>query len=202
MRVQNLLISTERVIAQGREVLRIEAEALLALVDRLDASFEVACALILSCQGRVVVTGIGKSGHVARKIAATLASTGTPAFFVHAAEALHGDLGMVTRDDVVIALSNSGETEEVLSLVPAIRRGGAKLIAITGHADSELAKVADAHLNAGVAREACSLNLAPTASTTAALALGDALAVALLDVALARRTSRAHIPVAALADDF
>lgn len=181
MRVQNPLISTERVIAQGREVLRIEAEALLALVDRLDASFEAACRLILACQGRVVVSGIGKSGHVARKIASTLASTGTPAFFVHSAEAMHGDLGMVTAGDVVIALSNSGSTEEVLSLVPAIKRGGAKLIAMTGNPDSELAKVADVHLNAGVAREACSLNLAPTASTTAALALGDALAVALLD---------------------
>jgi arabinose-5-phosphate isomerase len=181
MRVQNSPISTERVIAQGREVLRIEAEALLALVERLDASFEAACRLILACEGRVVVSGVGKSGHVARKIASTLASTGTPAFFVHSGEASHGDLGMVTADDVVIALSNSGSTEEVISLVPAIKRGGAKLIAITGNPESELAKVADVHLNAGVAREACSLNLAPTASTTAALALGDALAVALLD---------------------
>jgi arabinose-5-phosphate isomerase len=181
MRVQNPTISTERVISQGREVLRIEAEALLALVDRLDSSFEAACRLILACEGRVVVTGIGKSGHVARKIASTLASTGTLAFFVHSAEAMHGDLGMVTAGDVVIALSNSGSTEEVLSLVPAIKRGGAKLIAMTGNPDSELAKVADVHLNAAVSREACSLNLAPTASTTAALALGDALAVALLD---------------------
>jgi arabinose-5-phosphate isomerase len=181
MRVQNSTPSTARVLAQGREVLRIEAEALLALVDRLDESFEAACRLILACQGRVVVSGIGKSGHVARKIAATLASTGTPAFFVHSAEALHGDLGMVTQDDVVIALSNSGATHEVISLVPAIKRGGAKLIAITGHPDSDLARLADVHLYAGVAREACSLNLAPTASTTAALALGDALAVALLD---------------------
>jgi arabinose-5-phosphate isomerase len=181
MRVQNPQISSERLIARGREVLRIEAEALLALVDRLDTSFDAACRLILACEGRVVVTGLGKSGHVARKIASTLASTGTPAFFVHSAEAMHGDLGMVTPGDVVIALSNSGTTEEVLSLVPGIKRGGAKLIAITGHPESELARVADVHLNAGVAREACSLNLAPTASTTAALALGDALAVALLD---------------------
>jgi arabinose-5-phosphate isomerase len=181
MRVQNSAISTARVVSQGRNVLRIEAEALLALVDRLDSSFEAACRLILDCPGRVVVSGIGKSGHVARKIASTLASTGTPAFFVHSAEAMHGDLGMVTAGDVVIALSNSGSTAELLSLVPAIKRGGAKLIAMTGNPESELAKAADVHLNAGVAREACSLNLAPTASTTAALALGDALAVALLD---------------------
>jgi arabinose-5-phosphate isomerase len=181
MRVQNSAISTARAVSQGRNVLRIEAEALLALVDRLDSSFEAACRLILDCPGRVVVSGIGKSGHVARKIASTLASTGTPAFFVHSAEAMHGDLGMVTAGDVVIALSNSGSTAELLSLVPAIKRGGAKLIAMTGNPESELAKAADVHLNAGVAREACSLNLAPTASTTAALALGDALAVALLD---------------------
>ena len=174
-------VSTERVIAQGKEVLRVEAQALLELVDRLDSGFERACQLILACTGRVVVTGLGKSGHVARKIAATLASTGTPAFFVHSAEAMHGDLGMMTREDVVIALSNSGSTSEVLSLVPAIKRQGAKLIAMTGNGDSELARLADVHLYAGVAREACSLNLAPTASTTAAMALGDALAVALLD---------------------
>jgi arabinose-5-phosphate isomerase len=181
MRVPNQSISTARVIEQARQVLRIEADALLGLIGRLDVHFEQACRLILDCTGRVVVTGIGKSGHVARKIAATLASTGTPAFFVHSAEALHGDLGMVTPGDVVIALSYSGTTHEVLSLVPAVKRGGAKLIAMTGHPDSELARVADVHLNAAVEREACSLNLAPTASTTAALALGDALAVALLD---------------------
>ncbi len=168
-------------MAQARQVLRIEAQALLGLVDHLDGKFEQACRMILACKGRVVVTGIGKSGHVARKIAATLASTGTPSFFVHAAEGLHGDLGMVTEADVVLALSHSGSTEEVLSLVPPIKREGALLIAMTGHPDSELARVADVHLYAGVEREACSLNLAPTASTTAALALGDALAVALLD---------------------
>jgi len=168
-------------VEQARQVLRIEAQALLGLVEHLDGRFEQACRLILACKGRVVVTGIGKSGHVARKIAATLASTGTPAFFVHAAEGLHGDLGMVTEADVVLALSNSGSTEEVLGLVPAIKREGALLIAMTGNAESELARVADVHLYAGVEREACSLNLAPTASTTAALALGDALAVALLD---------------------
>ena len=136
---------------------------------------------MLACRGRVVVSGIGKSGHIARKIAATLASTGTPAFFVHPAEASHGDLGMVTRDDVFIALSNSGSTEELLRIVPLIKRMGAGLVALTGRADSPLAMLADVHLYAGAGREACPLNLAPTASTTAALALGDALAVALLE---------------------
>jgi len=174
-------IDTERLLAQAVAVLRIESDAVAALASRIDSSFADTCRLILACTGRVVVSGIGKSGHIARKIAATLASTGTPAFFVHAGEASHGDLGMVTRDDVVIALSHSGTTAELLNIVPLIKRSGARLIAITGNPASELATLADVHLNASVDREACSLNLAPTASTTAALALGDALAVALLD---------------------
>jgi arabinose-5-phosphate isomerase len=165
----------------ARQVLRIEADAVLALVDRIDGGFMQALRLILNCHGRVIVSGMGKSGHVGRKIASTLASTGTPAFFVHPAEASHGDLGMITRDDVLIALSNSGESAELLAIVPSIKRQGAKLISMTGNAQSSLAIEADVHLDAAVAQEACPLNLAPTASTTAALALGDALAVALLD---------------------
>ena len=165
----------------ARQVLRIEADAVLALADRIDGAFLQALSLILNCHGRVIVSGIGKSGHIGRKIASTLASTGTPAYFVHPAEASHGDLGMITRDDVLIALSNSGESEELLTIVPFIKRSGAKLIAMTGNPNSSLAHEADAHLDSGVAQEACPLNLAPTASTTAALALGDALAVALLD---------------------
>jgi arabinose-5-phosphate isomerase len=137
--------------------------------------------LLHDCKGRIVVSGIGKSGHIARKIAATFASTGSPAFFVHPAEASHGDLGMVTRDDVFVALSNSGETEELLTIVPIVKRTGAKLIALTGAPHSSIAKLADAHLDTSVEKEACPLNLAPTTSTTAALAMGDALAVALLD---------------------
>jgi len=165
----------------ARRVLRIEAEALLALEQRLNGEFTHAVELILQCRGRVIVSGIGKSGHVGRKIAATMASTGTPAYFVHAAEAIHGDLGMITRDDIVIAISNSGENDELLTIVPLVKRQGGKLIAITGNEQSSLAKEADVHLDAWVKEEACPLNLAPTASTTAALALGDALAVALLD---------------------
>jgi arabinose-5-phosphate isomerase len=165
----------------ARKVLAIEAEAVSALGARLDTRFLDAIGVILACRGRVVVSGVGKSGHIARKIASTLASTGTPAFFLHAAEASHGDLGMITRDDVVLALSNSGQSDELLTIVPLIKRQGAKLIAVTGNPESALAKEADVHLDAGVAQEACPLNLAPTASTTAALALGDALAVALLD---------------------
>ena len=165
----------------ARKVLAIEADAVSGLISRLDERFVDAVGLILACRGRVVVSGVGKSGHIARKIASTLASTGTPAFFVHAAEAGHGDLGMITRDDVVLALSNSGQSDELLTIIPLIKRRGAKLIALTGNPDSELAKEADVHLDAHVAQEACPLNLAPTASTTAALALGDALAVALLD---------------------
>ena len=165
----------------AKRVLRIEAQAVAGLIDRLDEGFLRAIELIRACHGRVVVSGVGKSGHIARKIAATLASTGTPAYFVHAAEAAHGDLGMITRDDVLIALSNSGESEELLTIVPLVKRQGGRLVAITGNPASSLAREADAHLDAGVAEEACPLNLAPTASTTAALAMGDALAVALLD---------------------
>ncbi|MFN3983960.1 MAG: SIS domain-containing protein [Rhodocyclaceae bacterium] len=165
----------------ARRVLRIEADAVAALADRLDHGFERAVELILHRRGRVIVCGIGKSGHIGRKLAATLASTGTPAYFVHAAEAAHGDLGMITADDIVIALSNSGASEELLTIVPLVKRQGARLIAMTGNPASPLAREADIHLDAGVAEEACPLNLAPTASTTAALALGDALAVAVLD---------------------
>jgi len=165
----------------ARKVLAIEAQAITGLMSRLDGRFLDAVGLILASRGRVVVSGVGKSGHIARKIASTLASTGTPAFFVHAAEAAHGDLGMITRDDIVLALSNSGQSDELLTIIPLIKRQGAKLIALTGNPESALAKEADVHLDAGVALEACPLNLAPTASTTAALALGDALAVALLD---------------------
>ncbi|MBI2311793.1 MAG: KpsF/GutQ family sugar-phosphate isomerase [Betaproteobacteria bacterium] len=175
-------------LATAREVLEIEAAAVAALKDRLGESFLAAVDLIDrqrraqgAREGRVVVSGIGKSGHVARKIASTLASTGTPAFFVHPAEASHGDLGMVTPNDVFIAISNSGESEELLTIIPLIKRQGAKLIAMTGNGKSTLAREADVHLDAGVAKEACPLELAPTASTTAALALGDALAMVLLD---------------------
>jgi arabinose-5-phosphate isomerase len=164
----------------AREVLEIEAAAITGLIARLDHSFQQAVELILNCRGRVTVSGIGKSGHIARKIASTMSSTGTPAYFVHPAEASHGDLGMITRDDVFIALSNSGESVELLAIVPLIKRQGAKLIALTGQPDSSLAREADAHLYAGAEKEACPLNLAPTASTTAALALGDALALALM----------------------
>lgn len=176
-----IVASDDPLILRAVEVLRIEAEAVEALSRRIGQPFVEACRLILGCAGRVVVSGIGKSGHVARKVAATLASTGTPAFFLHPAEAHHGDLGMVTRDDVLIAISNSGATEELARLMPIARRQGTRLIAITGNPDSPLARLADVHLDAAVEREACPLNLAPTASTTASLALGDALAVALLD---------------------
>ncbi|MCM2307258.1 MAG: KpsF/GutQ family sugar-phosphate isomerase [Sulfuritalea sp.] len=165
----------------GRQVLEIEAAAVAALGQRLGSEFGKAVLLVLESRGRVVVSGIGKSGHIARKLAATFASTGTPAYFVHAAEAVHGDLGMITRDDVLIAISNSGENDELLTIVPLVKRLGGKLIAITGNESSSLAQEADIHLDARVDQEACPLNLAPTASTTAALALGDALAVALLD---------------------
>ncbi len=165
----------------ARRVLTIEAEAVSNLVARIDQRFLDAVNLILASRGRVVVSGIGKSGHIARKIASTMASTGTPAFFVHPAEASHGDLGMITRDDVLIAISNSGESAELLAIVPMIKREGARLVAMTGNPTSTLAIEADVHLDAGVAQEACPMNLAPTASTTAALALGDALAIALLD---------------------
>ena len=170
-----------RALDLARQVLRIEADAVLALADRIDGAFLQALLLILNCHGRVIVSGMGKSGHVGRKIASTLASTGTPAFFVHPAEASHGDLGMITRDDVLIALSNSGESAELLTIVPSVKRQGARLISMTGNRLSSLAVESDVHLDAAVAQEACPLNLAPTASTTAVLALGDALAVALLD---------------------
>ncbi|TFH88059.1 KpsF/GutQ family sugar-phosphate isomerase [Billgrantia azerbaijanica] len=165
----------------ARRTLEVEQQAIAALGARLDDHFDRACELVLACRGRVVVTGMGKSGHIAGKIAATLASTGTPAFFVHPGEASHGDLGMITPGDVVLALSNSGETAEVTALLPLLKRLGTPLISMTGRPDSTLARHADAHLDAGVAREACPLDLAPTASTTASLALGDALAVALLE---------------------
>ena len=174
-------LDARQALEAGRRVLEIEARAVHELADRLDANFVRAAEIVFGCKGRVVVSGIGKSGHIARKIASTLASTGTPAFFVHPAEASHGDLGMVTRDDVMIALSNSGESGELLVIVPMIKRMGGKLIAMTGNPNSSLAREADVHLDAHVAEEACSLGLAPTASTTAALALGDALAVTLLE---------------------
>ncbi|MBB3143398.1 KpsF/GutQ family sugar-phosphate isomerase [Halomonas organivorans] len=175
------LPSSSGLLASAERTLRLEQQAIGALIERLDGDFEHACALILACRGRVVVTGMGKSGHVGGKIAATLASTGTPAFFVHPGEASHGDLGMITRGDVVLALSNSGETAEVTALLPLLKRLGTPLISMTGRPGSTLARHAEAHLDAGVEREACPLDLAPTSSTTAALALGDALAVALLE---------------------
>jgi arabinose-5-phosphate isomerase len=168
-------------LALARDVLMIESQAVAALADRLDGGFLRAVELVLGCRGRVVVSGVGKSGHIARKIAATLASTGTPALFVHAAEAAHGDLGMVTGRDVFIAMSYSGESDELLTIVPILKRGGTPLIAITGNPASSLADTSDVHLDCRVEREACPLNLAPTSSTTAMLALGDALAVACLD---------------------
>lgn len=173
--------NAEDALASARRTLVIEAEAIAALAERLDVGFTDATQLLLDCKGRVAVSGIGKSGHIARKIAATLSSTGTPAFFMHAAEAVHGDLGMITSDDVVIAISYSGTTAELLTIVPQVKRMGARLISITGRPGSELALLADIHLDASVAKEACPMNLAPTASSTAALALGDALAVACLE---------------------
>lgn len=173
-------VSAHAAIAIARDVLEIEAKAISDLIAGLGQPFVQAVELILNSRGRVIVSGIGKSGHVARKIASTMASTGTPAYFVHPAEASHGDLGMITREDVFIALSNSGESSELLAIVPLLKRWGAKLIAMTGNAQSTLAREAAVHLYAGAAKEACPLNLAPTASTTAALALGDALAVALM----------------------
>ncbi|HIP53293.1 MAG TPA: KpsF/GutQ family sugar-phosphate isomerase [Chromatiales bacterium] len=177
-------ISTEearRIRSLGLAVLEQEAEAVAALQERIDDSFVHACSHMLHCKGRIVVLGMGKSGHVGGKIAATLASTGSPAFFVHPGEASHGDLGMITAQDVVLALSNSGETGEILTILPLIRRLGVPLIAMTGKPSSTLAVEADVHLDVSVAREACPLGLAPTASTTATLAMGDALAVALLE---------------------
>ena len=168
-------------VASARKVIGIEARGIEELATRIDGDFSRACGLILACPGRVVVSGMGKSGHIARKIAATLASTGTPSFFVHPGEASHGDIGMITSHDVVLLLSNSGETEEVLTILPFLKRQGNALIAMTGNPVSTLARDADAHLDASVSTEACPLGLAPTASTTAALVLGDALAIALLE---------------------
>jgi arabinose-5-phosphate isomerase len=170
----------EALIALGRQALAVEIEGLQAQLPRLGADFARACRICLNCRGRIVVTGMGKSGHIGGKIAATLASTGTPAFFVHPGEASHGDVGMITRDDAVLALSNSGETAEILTILPVIKRLGVPLLAFTGNSDSPLARIATVHLDIRVPAEACPLNLAPTASTTAALAVGDALAVALL----------------------
>ncbi|MBQ9283547.1 MAG: KpsF/GutQ family sugar-phosphate isomerase [Acidaminococcaceae bacterium] len=164
----------------AQKVLQMEAEAILDLIPRIDEHFDAAVEMILACQGRVVMTGMGKSGIIAHKISATLASTGTPSFYLHPAEGIHGDLGMVTADDVVIAMSNSGETGEVLNILPSLRRIGAKLIAMVGNAESTLAKNSDVVLDVGVKKEACPLGLAPTSSTTAALAFGDALAMALM----------------------
>lgn len=175
------LSAAPRALDLAREVLNIEAAAVQALATRLDDHFLHALDLILRREGRVIVSGMGKSGHIARKIAATLSSTGTPAYFVHPGEASHGDLGMITSTDVIIALSYSGESQELLAIVPAIKRQGAKLISMTGNPASSLAKLADVHLNAAVDKEACPMGLAPTTSTTASLALGDALAMALLD---------------------
>jgi len=174
-------INDEALVRSARTVIATEAATIRALEPRIGPEFVEACRLIMACAGRVVVTGMGKSGHVARKIAATLASTGTPAFFVHPGEASHGDLGMILPQDVVLALSNSGETDEVLFILPVIKRQGIPLIAITGNANSSLADQADVHLDASIAAEACPLGLAPTASTTAALVMGDALAIALLE---------------------
>jgi arabinose-5-phosphate isomerase len=174
-------LNPQQTLELARQVLTTEADAVRALAGRLDDNFPQAIELILACRGRVVVSGMGKSGHIGHKIAATLASTGTPAFFVHPGEASHGDLGMISQDDVVIALSNSGESAEITSILPLIKRRGAKLIGISGNPNSTLGNESDVHLNAAVDKEACPLNLAPTASTTAALALGDALAVVLLE---------------------
>lgn len=174
--------SDAEIIAKGREVLSIEGEALATVAERLDERFAAAVRLLHGCRGRVIVAGIGKSGHIATKVAATLSSTGTPAFFLHPGEAAHGDLGMVTPGDVVLAISNSGRTLELLAIIPNLKRLGARLLALVGDPDSPLAREAEVAIDAGVEREACSLNLTPTSSTTAALALGDALAVALMDL--------------------
>jgi arabinose-5-phosphate isomerase len=175
-------VERARILGLAGRVLRLEAESVLALVPRLDDRFVDAVGLLHRCRGRVIVTGMGKSGLIGRKIAATLASTGTPAYFLHPAEGVHGDIGMVAREDVVVALSNSGETDEVLAVLPALKRLGIPLVLLTGSPASALARQADVVLNVGVAEEACPINLAPTSSTTAALAMGDALAMALLDL--------------------
>jgi len=173
--------STKNTLERARQVLEIEAQEILSLANRLDDHFVNAVQLILHCDGRVVVSGMGKSGHIGRKLASTFASTGTPSFFMHPAEASHGDLGMITSNDVVIFLSNSGKSDELLSILPVIKRIGAKIISITGNTDSELARESEIHLSAHVSQEACPLGLSPTASSTASLALGDALAICVLD---------------------
>ncbi len=175
-------MNTSNALQHAARALEIEKAAIERVLNKLDDQFTNACELCLHCKGKVIVTGMGKSGHIANKMAATLASTGTPSFFMHPGEASHGDLGMLSKDDVLIALSNSGETDEILTLLPIIKRLGVPLIAVTGNPESMLAQHAQYHLDAGVDEEACPLNLAPTASTTAALALGDALAVALLEI--------------------
>ncbi|AKS41021.1 KpsF/GutQ family sugar-phosphate isomerase [Wenzhouxiangella marina] len=174
-------LDANRLLAAAAEVLDTEAKAIAALADRLDDTLVESCRRIIDCPGHLIVLGIGKSGHIGHKIAATLASTGTPAFFVHPAEASHGDLGMIRREDLILAISNSGETEELVRLLPVIKRLGVTLIAMTGNPDSSLARHADLHLDTSVDQEACPLGLAPTASTSAQLAMGDALAIALLD---------------------
>ena len=179
-KLTNQKVSNEELLALAGEVLEIESRAVDALRSRLNEDFVAACQLCLNTRGRVVVTGMGKSGHVSNKIAATLASTGTPAFFMHPAEASHGDLGMITGQDLLLAISYSGETTEVVTILPVVKRMGAKLLSFTGNPDSTMAQAADVHLDVSVTEEACPLNLAPTASTTATLAMGDALAVALL----------------------
>jgi arabinose-5-phosphate isomerase len=179
--LSNPLLDASALVRSAQAVIATEARAIETLHDRIDASFLRACQLMFECSGRVVVSGMGKSGHIARKIAATLASTGTPAFFVHPGEASHGDLGMITQKDVVLALSNSGETDELLTILPLIKRQGIPLIAMSGNNGSSLARLADVHLDTSVPAEACPLGLAPTSSTTAALVMGDALAIALLE---------------------
>jgi len=177
-----LELNSDQLLALAAEVLDIESRAVDALRSRLDASFAAACELCMDTPGRIVVTGMGKSGHIGNKIAATLASTGTPSFFMHPGEASHGDLGMITGQDVLLAVSYSGETDEVLTILPLVKRMGAKMLSLTGKPKSTLARAADVHLDVSVSEEACPLNLAPTASTTATLAMGDALAVALLKI--------------------
>lgn len=179
--MKNIEYTPEKALSSGRRTIQAEAQALMDLHDRLDNSFSNAIALLLACQGRVVVMGLGKSGHIGRKISATLASTGTPSFFVHSGEAVHGDLGMITGRDIVIAISYSGNSNELSTVLPVVRRLGTKVIAICGHPQSDLAKLCDVFLDASIQKEACPLNLAPTTSTTVALALGDALAVTCLE---------------------
>jgi arabinose-5-phosphate isomerase len=178
---QAMKLDDQKLRALGLAVIQVEAQAISALAEQINDNFAAACKLLFNCTGRVVVIGMGKSGHIAGKIAATLASTGTPAFFVHPGEASHGDLGMITKQDVVLALSNSGETEEILKILPLIKRLGVPLIAMTGNPASTLGGVATTHINVAVVQEACPLGLAPTSSTTAALVMGDALAVSLLE---------------------